>query len=94
GVVADEDLDAELDAEGGHQQIKATKVESVEDQYAARLKILESTFEAKKAHCRSGRYCVKAAEEQFRRDKRALDARYEGHTNDKEFNRRRNVGFN
>jgi hypothetical protein len=97
-VLANEDLDAELDAEWGHKQIQATKSESPKDQYAAKLKMLEAGRDAEIARCRAtaggNAYCSNYAEENFRRDKRALDQKYEGYTDDGEFNRRKNVGFN
>ncbi|MSR14108.1 MAG: hypothetical protein EXR86_05975 [Gammaproteobacteria bacterium] len=91
--VAESDLDAELDAEWGHKRTQATTAETPENQYAAGLKLIEKARDSKKSHCQRERYCVKLAEEQFRRNKRALDARFEGHTNDDDFNRRKNLGF-
>lgn len=95
---ADEDLDAELDAEWGHQKIQATKIESQEDKYKAQLKLIESIHDDSVERCKArgegGRYCVKAAEETFRRNKRALDARFEGNVHDQEYKRRKRAGFN
>jgi hypothetical protein len=82
---ADTDLDAELEAEWGHKRVQTKTEADLKDQYAARLKLIENARDNKKAGCRGDRYCSLLAEEQFRKNKRALDARYEGHTNDDDF---------
>ncbi|MGD9603578.1 MAG: hypothetical protein AB7O21_17890 [Gammaproteobacteria bacterium] len=77
----DEDLDAELDAEWGDRRVKTYTVETPESQFEARLKILEAARDAEKERCKSrsggNRYCGNYADENFRKEVRALKKQFE-----------------
>lgn len=77
---ANEDLDAELDATWGSKRTQAVETQNPESRYRARLKILEAMRDASLARCArtSGgqRYCRQYAQEDFRKNVRALDSEF------------------
>lgn len=77
---ANEDLDAELDATWGSRRAQATEKQNPESRYRARLKILEAMRDSSLERCTrtSGgqRYCRQYAQEEFRKNVRALDAEF------------------
>lgn len=81
-VFADEDLDAELDAEWGDKRVKTYTADNPENRYEARVKLLEANRDAEAERCRvksgGSRYCLNYAEENFRKEVRALQSQFEG----------------
>ncbi|MBI2801404.1 MAG: hypothetical protein HYX63_14190 [Gammaproteobacteria bacterium] len=76
-----ENLDAELDREWGHKRTETVTIEKPKARYGGRLKLLQEARDAQIASCQKkaggDAYCRKYAEEQFRREKRALNERIE-----------------
>lgn len=80
-ALADADLDAELEAEWGDRRVKTYTAETPESRYEARLKLLEANRDAEIGRCKArvgNQYCSSYAEEQFRRELRVLEKRFEG----------------
>lgn len=93
----DEDLDAELDAEWGDKRVKTYTVETPKSQFEARLKILEAARDAEIERCRSrsggNRYCGNYAQENFRKEVRALKKQFEEDAEDLPEVRKKSRGF-
>ncbi len=72
-----ENLDAELDREWGHKRAETVTIQKPNARYSGRLKLLRDARDAQIASCQQkaggDTYCRKYAEEQFRREKRALN---------------------
>jgi hypothetical protein len=96
-TLADEDLDAELDAAWGDRKTQAKLAEDPRGQFDARMKMLQAQRDAGMERCRakSGgtRYCANYTEEIYRKARRALEEEFAGVVEEGAADARESRGF-